>query len=93
VLKAHRLLYHSTLGLRMIKKKEEGARPLVPAPSRPSTQATGCHPHQKSVSWGLLVKYFSDESVKYISRRRQTRGATQTSSSYFFFIILEPRVG
>ena len=32
VLKAHRLLYHPNLGLRVIKKTEDARRPAPPAP-------------------------------------------------------------
>ena len=37
VVKAHRLLYHSALGLRVMKKKKEGVKPLSESRPRPDS--------------------------------------------------------
>ena len=51
VFKAHRLLYHSTLGLRVIKKKVGGVQGMKPTPRSPGTRF-GCT--TGSSSWGYI---------------------------------------
>ena len=61
VFKAHRRVYHSTLGLRVIKKKKEGARAAV-GPPPPLSSKLGTYPAgQSKAEAGLAGDYFAGE--------------------------------
>ena len=74
VLKAHRLVYHSTLGSRVIKKKKRSKLPGIARPEHPSLEAL-------AVRGSCLLK------VKCSSLEAEGRGDDPNSGPFFFFFV------
>ena len=105
MLKAHRLLYHLTLGLRVIKKKESQYRGLDnpefrPVPSLaiqagtlfsslPRCRANSAHIRQSMPDSGLG---FQVKVLKTFKLLIFPRKRSEHASFFFVFITLQPRI-